>query len=90
MEELTPVEDSHGVVVRLLLQVVFGVLLSLFDDGIGWELDGVYVKVLRLIDIWSLSEDFASIYGDSGPPILSDFVVVHDKRRSSRQCLKGG
>ena len=76
---LTPVEDSHGVIVRLLLQIVFGVLLSLFDDGIGWELDGLDVKVLRLIDVWAVIEDFASIDGNSGPTVFSDLVVAHDE-----------
>jgi hypothetical protein len=67
------------VVVRLLLQIVFGMLLSLFDDGIGWEFDGLYVKVLRLIDVWAILEDFASIDGDSSPTVFSDFVVAHDE-----------
>lgn len=66
-------------VVCLLLQIVFSVLVSLFDDGIGWELNGLDVEVLRLIDVWTILEDFTSINGDSRPTVFRDFVVAHDE-----------
>ena len=79
LKGLTPVEDSHGVIVRLLLQVVFGVLLSLFDDGIGWKLNGLDVKVLRFINVWAVFEDLASVNRDSSPSVLGNVVVAHDE-----------
>lgn len=79
---LTPVVDSHGMVVSLLQQIIFGMLLSLGNKTFNWKLNALDIHILGLVAIRPALEDFASIDRNSCPSILCYFVVAHVELRS--------